>query len=154
MELTPATAEIYARWAYAQMLDVADRLGDDLVNQRPVGPKTNTVAALIVHCCGVTEFWIGHVGLGRASSRDRDTEFTATATVPELHALVERTLVQFGADVRALDAGQASDEYRDGRQFLQDGDESDASLVVHVIEELFQHLGHMDLTADILLAGH
>jgi hypothetical protein len=27
----------------------------------------------------------------------------------------------------------------------------DASLVVHVIEELFQHLGHCELAADALL---
>ena len=29
--------------------------------------------------------------------------------------------------------------------------ETDASLVVHVLEELFQHLGHCELAADALL---
>jgi uncharacterized damage-inducible protein DinB len=148
MELTASTADTYVRWAYEQILDVADRLGDTLVNERPPGPATNTVTHLITHCCGVSEFWLGHVGLGRPSARDRDSEFTATATVAELHALVEGTVAQITADLRSLDAGEASATNFDGRQFLQDGDDSDASLVLHVLEELYQHLGQMELTAD------
>jgi hypothetical protein len=150
VQLAPETAEIYVRWAYTQMLDVADRLDDAKVNVRPHGPETNTVTALIVHCCGVSEFWLGHVGLGRPTTRDRDGEFTQTATVAELHARVETTLAQISHDLRSLEAGEASAETEGGRELLQDGDRSDASLVLHVIEELYQHLGHMELTADAL----
>lgn len=153
MELTASTADTYVRWAYQQILDVADRLGDASVNERPPGPATNTVTHLITHCCGVSEFWLGHVGLGRPSSRDRDSEFTATATVAELHALVDATVVQISSDLRSLETGKASAETYEGRQFLQDGDDSDASLVLHVIEELYQHLGQMELTADALGAA-
>ena len=152
MKLTPETAETYVRLAGRQMLDVADRLGDELVNVRPPGPATNSVAALVVHCCGVGEFWLGCVGLGRPSTRDRDSEFTAVATVAELHAMVEATLDQISADIRSLDAGGASDENREVRLTLEGSDDSDASLVLHVIEELFQHLGQMELTADALTA--
>lgn len=72
MQLSPATAEAYVRHAFAQMLEVADRLGEPLINQRPLGPHTNAVP--------------------------------------------------------------------------------DASVVIHVLEELYQHLGHMELTADALRA--
>ena len=34
------------------------------------------------------------------------------------------------------------------RVFLPGDDHSDAALVLHVFEELFQHLGHMQVTAD------
>src|SRR5438309_1617515 len=76
MELQRRTAELYMRHAFGQMLDVADRLGDERVNDRPLGaakaaalptagagarasesdrwPKTNAVAALIIHSCAVT----------------------------------------------------------------------------------------------------
>jgi uncharacterized damage-inducible protein DinB len=150
MELAAHTAEIYVRYAFTQMHAVVDRLDDDLVNVRPSGPATNSVAALIIHTCGVGEFWLGHVGLGRPSARDRDGEFTATATVRELHAALDAASAQIAADIRRLDAGEASDDYAEGRQFLEEGDGSDAALVVHVLEELYQHLGHMDLTADAL----
>jgi hypothetical protein len=147
MELSASTAEAYLRHAFDPMLAVADLLGEPLVNQRPLGPSTNSVA-LVIHCCGVTEFWMGHVALGRPSNRSRDDEFSTVATLDELHRLVEETVAQAARDLAAFDAGQGTDE--GGRQFLLGGDTSDASVVLHVLEELYQHLGHMELAKDAL----
>jgi uncharacterized damage-inducible protein DinB len=149
MELERGTAELYMRHAFGQMLAVADRLGDNGVNNRPFGPNTNAVAALIVHCCAVTEFWIGHVALGRPTSRDRESEFSTEATVAELNAMVDATIDQAGEDLAAMDEGRVQPD-RTGRQFLEGGDESDGAIVLHVLEELYQHLGHMELAADAL----
>lgn len=150
MELTPATAEIYVRLAFSRMREVADRLGDDLVNVRPVDEATNAAAALIIHCCEVAEFWLGHVALGRPSHRVRDEEFTKTATVAELRQHIDRAVETTVEDIRRLEAGQGRDD--GGRQFLEGGDGSDAAVVLHVLEELFQHLGHMEITTDVLNA--
>jgi uncharacterized damage-inducible protein DinB len=150
VELTGATATGYARLAFDRMLAVAERLGDERVNERPLGPDTNAVAAIIVHCCGVSEFWLGHVGCGRRSTRDRDAEFDATASLADLRAVVAAACDQLAADVASIDAGAVSD-HADGRLFLTVDPVSDASLVLHVIEELFQHLGHCELAADALL---
>ena len=76
------------------------------------------MASLVVHCCGVAEFWLGHVGVGRPSDRDRDAEFTATASVAELHDLVAACLVQIEADLVAIDAGIDS-PHADGLELLQ-----------------------------------
>ncbi len=152
VELTPATATGYVRLAFDRMLAVADRLGDERVSVRPIGPDTNAVAALVAHCCGVCEFWLGHVGLGRETHRDRDAVFSTTASVAELHALVGAALSQVETDIAAIDAG-AESAHADGRLFLQVDPESDASLVLHVIEELFQHLGHCEIAADALLTA-
>lgn len=132
------------------MLEVADRLGEEKVNERPLGAGTNAVAGLIVHCCGVTEFWLSHVALGGPSNRDRDGEFSTTATIDELHRLVDTALAGALADVAQIEAGFGQDE-GGGRQFLPGGDGSDAGVVLHVLEELYQHLGHMELAADALL---
>jgi uncharacterized damage-inducible protein DinB len=152
MELSPATACRYVRLAFEQMLAVADRLGDARVNERPVSAQTNSVAGLVRHCCGVTEFWLGHVGVGRPTTRDRDAEFTTPATVAELHEMVTAAVRQVDADLVAIEAGTSS-PHADGRAFLVDEDRSDASLVLHVIEELFQHLGHCEIAADALADG-
>ena len=171
MELQRATAELYMRHAFGQMLDVAERLGDTRVNDRPLGPaeaaalptagagarasvsdrwpETNAVAALIIHSCAVAEFWIGHVALGRPSDRDRESEFASTATVAELRALVASTVSQVSEDLAAIDEGRTQAD-RTGRQFLEGGDGSDGAIVLHVLEELYQHLGHMELAADAL----
>src|SRR5436305_13820499 len=126
MELQRRTAELYMRHAFRQMLDVADRLGDERVNDRPLGSDTNAVAALVIHSCAVTEFWIGHVALGRPTDRDRESEFSSTATVAELRVLVEGTLAHLSEDLAAIDAGKTQPD-RPGRQFLEGGDESDGA---------------------------
>jgi len=136
--------------AFDRMLVVAERLGDDKVNLQPLGPSTNSVAGLVVHCCGVCEMWLGHIGVGRPSTRERDAEFTTTATVAELREMADATCRQVDADLQAIDAG-ADSVHESGRVFLPVDAESDASLVLHVIEELFQHLGHSELAADALL---
>lgn len=151
VELSADTALRYVRHAYGQLLSVADRLGDVAVNERPLGPHTNAVAALIAHCCGVAEYWLGHVGLGRPSERDRDGEFSRTASLAELHALVEQSLRQIELDLTAIAEGRSSGTHAAARQLLLDADVSDAALVLHVIEELYQHLGHAELAADALL---
>ena len=146
--MSAEVATTYVRHAFAQMLAVAARVGDPLVNEKPVGAATNSIAALVVHCCGVTERWLGHVALGRASTRDRDAEFRAVATVAELRELVARTTAQAEDDLRAIAAGDAV-AGSPARSDLHGGG-TDDSVVLHVLEELYQHLGHMEITADVL----
>jgi hypothetical protein len=69
--------------------------------------------------------------------------------VVEPHALVVATLAQVSEDLAAIDEGKTQPD-RTGRQFLEGGDESDGAIVLHVLEELYQHLGHMELAADAL----
>jgi hypothetical protein len=140
----------YAGQALEAMLTAADRVRDDELAVRPFGARTNSISALVVHSTAVCEFWLGHVGLGRPSDRDRDGEFEAVADRARLRALVAAAIEQLDADLAMLDAegGQPSEL----RAFLS-GDEGDLSLVVHVLEELFQHLGHIEVTADALIAA-
>jgi uncharacterized damage-inducible protein DinB len=150
VELSVDVANAYLRQAFEQMIGVAERLGDDLVSERPVGESTNSVAGLIAHCCGVAEYWLGHEGLGRESTRDRDAEFRTIATVDELREMVAARIAQIEADVADLDRlGLAPGPTR--RDELPGG-ATPASIVVHVVEEVFQHTGHMDIAADVLLA--
>ena len=149
MELDASTAAAYVGRAFGQMLAAADRLGDDLVNVRPPGPTTNSVASLIVHCCGVTDWWLGQVGVGQPTERDRVAEFDHEASVAGVHQRVEAALSRAGDHLAHLEVGDGleSHPHRDG---LPGEDGSDAAVVLHVIEELYQHLGHIDLTVDAL----
>ncbi len=90
-----------------------------------------------------------HVGLGRPVERDRDREFETTATVAELRDLLAMTSDRLTALGVELDAGPTAIDH-EWRASLNGGDVSDGSLVLHVFEELFQHLGHLELTADAL----
>ena len=152
MELDAPTAASYVGHAFGQLLAAADRLGDDLVNRPPFGPGTNSVAALIVHCCGLTEWWLGHVALGEPSDRDRQAELTAQATVAQLHDEVDAVLARAGDLLARLEAGDGGPGHP-ARAELPGGTGTDAAVVLHVLEELYQHLGHAQLTVDALVAA-
>jgi len=149
LPLDAATIDLYLRHAFRGMGAVLDRLDDETVNQRPPGWGTNSVAGLVVHCCELAPSWFAMPGLGRESNRDRDAEFQAQATVAELRSRLEAAAEQTVALAAEFVAGPtvADHPFRD---FLPGTDRSDGALVLHVLEELFQHLGHMEVTADAL----
>jgi uncharacterized protein (DUF952 family) len=138
----------YLDAALGDMVALAVRAGRHL-NVRPHGKGTNSVGALVVHCCAVCEFWLGHVALGREDRRDRDAEFAARTQLVHLEAAIERTRRRSSQDLAALAVtpGRPSEL----RVQLPAGG-SDRALVLHVLRELHQHLGHMELTIDALRA--
>ena len=151
MELSPEVAFPYIEHAYRQMQGVVDRLGDGRMTVKPHGESTNTASALVAHSLGVLEFWLGHVALDRPTQRDRDSEFVAELTVAEAHERIEAGLTQAAADLRAMAAADHDERNSPWAHDLPGGT-GDASLVLHVLEEAYQHLGHLELTADALLS--
>ncbi len=137
--------------AFDQMLAKAAALGPR-VSERPHLDGANSVFALVVHCVGVTEWWLGHAVLGRASHRDRDAEFASSGTVADLDEVV----AQFRSTLPALlDHVVRTPEPRSAYLESRTADDrawpwTTASICLHVIEELFQHAGHVDITADLL----
>jgi Protein of unknown function (DUF664) len=140
----------YTERALDQMTDIVAGLGDDLANRRPDLPGANSPYAILRHCIGVMEFWAGHVIAGREVARDRDAEFRASGPVSGLIAMAGAARRQFRADAATTDPGALPRRTRPG----MDPDEleirSQGSALLHVLEEVVQHLGHMELTRDIL----
>lgn len=153
MDVAADTIETYIRLAFAGMARALDQVDDESVNVRPGGWGTNTVAGLIVHCCELAPSWFESPGLGRESIRDRDSEFTTTSTVAELRNRIETAAAKTCTLVREFDLGPTSQAHP-LRDFLPGADRTDGALVLHVLEELFQHLGHIEVTIDALAATH
>ena len=149
MELTGASIDLYLRHAFSGMGQVLDRLDDERVNQKPAGWGTNSVAGLIVHCCELAPSWFAMPGLGRDSDRDRDAEFGRTPRSPSSVQRIEPPSNRPCALVEEFLAGPTVPDHP-FRDFMPGEDRTDGALVIHVLEELFQHLGHMEVTADAL----
>jgi uncharacterized damage-inducible protein DinB len=147
VELSAESTCVYLRHAFAGMDRVLDRLDDERVNQKPEGWGTNSVAGLIVHCCELAPSWFEMPGLGRDSDRDREAEFAATATVSELRKRIAAAADRSCELAEEFDRGPTAGDHP-FRDFMPGSDRSDGALVLHVLEELFQHLGHMEVTAD------
>jgi bifunctional pyridoxal-dependent enzyme with beta-cystathionase and maltose regulon repressor activities len=143
----------FVEHAVRDMAAIVAELGDDRACTKPDIPGANTPYALLTHCLGVIEYWAGHVNLGRQSHRDRAAEFTATGPVTELLARTDRVLAQLADDVvsaadqREVAAPAEAWARKHERAF------SPAAVLLHVDEELVQHLGQLEVIRDALRAA-
>ena len=133
------------------MLDVVAGLGDELANTAPDLPGANTPYQLVFHCCGMLEWWTHEVALGLPVARDRDGEFGAKGTVEQLRERVEHVTRRFRLDLPAVDLdasplGQPAAHYV-GTPIA----ETTRGVLLHVLEELAQHHGQLELTRDLLV---
>lgn len=134
------------------MTDIVIGLGDDGANARPDLPGANSPYAILTHCLGVMAYWARQVNRGTDVGRDRAAEFEATGRVQDLVAHVAVVRGRFHRDARAADPEAPpvsppqdhDDDFWIGTQ---------GGVLLHVYEELAQHLGQMELTRDILRAA-
>ena len=93
----------FAERALDGMTGIVADLGDDLANVKPALPGANSPFALLTHCLGVVEAWVGGFVAGRHIERDRDARFLATGSVQPLLARAEMIRGRFRIDVMAAD---------------------------------------------------
>ena len=135
------------------MLAIAEQLGDERVCARPELPGANSAYGLVTHCLGVLEYWAGHLVAGRTIERDRPAEFAATGSVAQLRAAVQAGLAQFRADLAGFDP-TAPPRFPTDAAFL--GPERELTqngVLLHVLEELAQHHGHLEVLRDALVGN-
>ena len=144
----------YVDRAVDQMAEIVTELGDDLANRKPVLPGSNSPYAILRHCLGVMEFWGGEVVAGREVIRDRPAEFRSHGPVADLAPAARKALDQFRADAATAEfaapprGGTDDDMSPDELEFTSQG-----HALLHVLEEVTQHLGQMELTRDVLRAA-
>ena len=136
--------------ALDQYAAIVTQLGDDLVAARLDGISgSNSAFALVTHVSGVMAHWGRSVNRGIPVPRDRDAEFRATGTVEEALALLDAGRARLHEDVAAArprDAPVAPPPPED------DVGATQGAVLLHVYEELTQHLGQLEVTRDVLLS--
>jgi hypothetical protein len=136
-----------------QMVEVLRQLGDEHACERPDLPGANSPFGIVTHCLGVMTSWAGHLVAGREVVRDREAEFRATGDIAGLIERIDAARVQFRSDVDAAHFDDALHfEVSPADADLPFGKRQGAALE-HIFEELAQHLGQMEITRDVLLAG-
>ncbi len=132
------------------MAGIVRDLDDDLANQRPGLPGANSPYAILRHSLGVMEFWGGHVVAGRAVTRDRAAEFTASGPVADLVSAAEKAKRQFTADAATAEPGARPRGSHTGMRPDEMELLTQGHALLHVLEEVTQHHGQMELTRDLL----
>ena len=117
----------------------------ELLNWRPAGEDTNTIAVLAVHAVTSTRWWLSVAITGHAPERDRPSEFrTTVSSAEELLSIVD----PLAADCRELlksedplDLGASRSDPREGGSTT-----TVAWALIHAIEHLQEHVAHTELT--------
>lgn len=141
--------------ALDQMVAIVTELGDTTANRSPDLPGANSPYQLLTHCLGVCEYWGGAMIAGRAVDRDRAAEFTAEGPVEPLAQRAQAAKAQFRRDVANLHstAPTAATLPKHWNPTKAERTYTQGEALVHVVEELCQHLGHLEITRDILRAN-
>jgi Protein of unknown function (DUF664) len=143
----------YVDFTLDQMTAILVGLGDELASTRPDLLGANSPYAIVTHCCGVMEWWGGEMVAGRAVQRDRAAEFVATGAVRDLLDRVQAAKSRLRADL----AGVEWDAPPRGAVDPDDADlplgQTQSGVLLHIYEELSQHLGQLELTRDVLRAS-
>ena len=153
--MAAAEGQIAAFLAVAsETLDTVESVLADL-DDRTVNlatPGGNSVFGLVTHVGGALGYWGGSLLAGEDIPRDRSSEFVATGTVDDARAIVRglRTDLPRWAAVAATgirnpaatgttrrDAATATPEW----------------VLTHMLRELTQHTGHMEICRDIVVAA-
>ncbi|MGJ7442961.1 Rid family hydrolase [Aquipuribacter sp. MA13-6] len=121
-------------------------LDDETANRRPDRPGANSLVAVLVHCCGMARRWSSTVNRGVPVPRDRDAEFTARMPVADALGLAATTREAFIDDVRATRLDAAPVAVPTGREDFWT--RTCRGVLLHVLEELSQHLGQAEITRD------
>ncbi|GAA2048874.1 mycothiol transferase [Williamsia deligens] len=135
--------------------DIVVGLGDELASTRPALAGANPPTGIAVHCAGLVNFWLGSVIGGEKIPRDRDSEFTTTGPVDEIASLVDELLprVRGWVDIGLTEG--ARDRTATGSTRTADSIRAASVewMLLHVVRELSQHLGQLELTRDVLMSS-
>lgn len=142
----------FALDAFDRVTSIVASLDDETANSDLGLPGSNSPYQILAHCLGMMRHWSSTVARGVPVPRDREAEFTASGPVPALLEQAAYARAAFVDDVAALDLDAAPADPRDRTDFYG---HSNAGVLLHVLGELTQHLGHLEITRDALAAaGH
>ena len=135
------------------MVGIIRDLGDELACTRPDLPGANSPYAILTHCLGVIGYWGGRAVAGRDVVRDRDAEFRAAGPADRLAEACEQAKRQFAADLAVAQPDQPL--RRPARPSARHGDAltNQGHALLHILEEVAQHHGQVELTRDLLRSG-
>lgn len=135
---------------FDELFDLIGQADDAMVNRKPDVEGANSLFAIGNHVLGMMRFWSCTTNRGVEVDRDREAEFTATGSVAELLSQATLTRQLFETDVLSVNGHSKPANPPAGKdaEWLV----SCHGVLLHVFEEICQHLGHAELTRDLLAA--
>jgi uncharacterized damage-inducible protein DinB len=127
-----------------RMRAVVRELDESALSRAPAD-RENSIAVLVTHTLGSELGWL-HRAAGSSFKRDRDAEFRAKASAAELTKAIDATEPQ----VRELVAATEAAGYATTRKLGAGSEVTAAYCVSHALAHAAEHVGHAELTRNLL----
>jgi uncharacterized damage-inducible protein DinB len=137
-----------------QVVELIRELPAEALNWRPIegtdDHATNSLAILAAHIAGSEHFWMAEVVGRQPATRVRATEFETEAAGAA--ALIEK-LEASGVETKAILEGLTAADLEETRLTSSDRIVPVRWAILHVIDHIALHLGHMQLTYQLWQGG-
>lgn len=130
---------------------VLDHCDDETVNATPDVEGVNSVFALVTHIDGMIGYWLGSFVAGEEIPRDRAAEFVATGTVERARELLARTRSRVPGWASIARTEGIRNPSATGTTRPDAASSTPEFVLLHVLRELAQHTGHIQICADVVL---
>lgn len=138
----------------AAMQTILARMSSDQANRAPDLPGANSPYAIGTHCVAMADYWGGSLIAGLHIPRDRDGEFRAHGDPQYLCDELGRVREQFPERVMIALTEGVRDRTSAGTTRSDIVESASATwMLLHIVRELSQHLGQLEVTRDILSAA-
>jgi uncharacterized damage-inducible protein DinB len=129
----------------------------ELLNRRPLGDETNSLAVIVTHALYSTRSWLSLATGAELPPRDRPAEFRTVATsaeelVSSVGAVGDECRSLLGDDATYDPATERTPTWRSGPDDVNEPT-SAAWALIHAISHLQEHVAHAQLTRQILDAA-
>jgi hypothetical protein len=129
-------------------LEALDALPPEAFDWQPPEPQANTLAAICSHAIASAEWWVlSCVGSGPIE-RDREAEFAVQTSWAQMRPRITGFLTAAEHLLSAMDPAALARISRHPA-----GDRMNRRCLLHTVEHLGLHLGHLELTIDWWLAS-
>jgi len=155
--MNPTLAGIYLQVARSrlvvhqteQLRACLEALDDGQIWCRP-NEGANSIGNLVLHLCGSTRYYIGHVLGGSAYVRERDAEFAERTMIPKTELLqrVNKTIAEADRVLSSFDPGRLLETVD-----AMGKPTSCAQVILHALIHYAAHVGQIVYATKMLKAG-
>jgi len=131
-------------------------LSDEQINEAPAVEDANSAFVIATHVLGNARAWVLGIACGQPLRRDRPAEFASRGSFEAFDSAATALCAEIEAALLDLDPSALDRRFRPSQELWGAGEVQEVtvrSALAHVLQHASMHLGQIQLTRDLVVAG-
>jgi hypothetical protein len=146
----------YLRQRVADVHVALAPLSEEDLNRAPDVSNANPPFVIATHVLGNVRSFVLGIACGQELRRDRPAEFRSNGTYEELGVAARKLSGEIDGALQELDPMALDDRFMPSQELWGEGEAHEISrreALIHALEHASIHLGHIQITVDLLRSG-